>query len=91
MIMKSIFDNIQMSFLRKALCLMTVVVAMPAVAQDEVTDDPAPRPVKKVVEKEKYTLVSVKGKVLDEISKKPLGGIQIKNSRQCTIYCYDRG
>lgn len=78
MIMKSIFDNIQMSFLRKALCLMTVAVAMPAVAQDEVTDDPAPRPVNKVVEKEKYTLVSVKGKVLDEISKKPLGGIQIK-------------
>lgn len=89
MIMNSFIYNIEKSFLRNVLCsTMALMVASPVLAQDDFTDDMAdeevvakPR-VKAVVEK--YQLMSLKGVIKDEATKKPLGGVQVKmlgNSR----------
>lgn len=66
-------------FLRNALCVAFVGLAMPAFAQDDFSDDEeqAPQP-KRVVYKEKYPLMTISGKVFDEAGKKPLGGVQLK-------------
>ncbi len=83
--MKSIIYNIQKAFNKNALCLIALGMAMPAMAQDDWTDeDVAKAPKRPKVEQEKYQLKVVKGVVLDEVTKKPLGGVQVKalgNSR----------
>ncbi len=83
--MKSIIYNIQKSFQRNALCLIAVGLTAPALAQDDLTDEEVTAaPKRPKVEVEKYQLTTVKGRILDETSKKPLGGIQVKalgNSR----------
>ncbi|NPD92002.1 SusC/RagA family TonB-linked outer membrane protein [Xylanibacter muris] len=77
--MKRTIFNIQKSFLRNALCLTMIWLAMPVAAQDYMDDEePVAAPKKPVVYKEKYPLMTVKGKVFDEASKKPLGGVQLK-------------
>lgn len=85
MIMKSIIYNIKKSFHRNAFCLIAVGLAMPVFAQDDLTDEEvAAAPKRPKVEQEKYQLKTVKGVILDEVTKKPLGGIQVKalgNSR----------
>lgn len=74
--------NIRMSFFRSAVCFLLAGLAAPVFAQDAVTggeeaeaatEQRAPKPVA-----EKYELMTVKGTVLEESSKKPLAGIQVK-------------
>lgn len=85
--MKNIIYNIQKSFQRNALCLIAVGLAFPAFAQDDLTEDAQEEVVARKrpeVKQEKYQLTAVKGRILDEVTKKPLGGIQVKalaNSR----------
>lgn len=86
MIMKRIIYNIQKSFLRNALCVMAATLVTPVFAQEDFDGDEEPVAVAKpkAVVKEKYDLVAVKGTIYDEVTKQPLGGIQVKalgNSR----------
>lgn len=84
MIMESTILNIRKSFLRNALCVLMMGTATQAFAQydetdalsgDDATEVKTPaRP----VAVEKYQLMTVKGKVLDEATKTPLGGIQLQ-------------
>ncbi len=82
--------TMEKSFLRNVLySIMALMVATPAIAQDDATDEEytgeevvVKRP--KKVTAEKYELVPVKGIIFDEATRKPLGGVQIKmlgNSR----------
>ena len=85
--------NIRMSLLRGTFYLMLAGIAVPAFAQDVVYAEgaqgedsaAAARPKQPV---EKYELMTVKGTVLEESSKKPLAGIQVKalaNSRYAAM------
>ena len=70
--------NSRMLLLRSAFCFLLVGLGVPAIAQDDAaegdsTEARAPQP-----KPEKYELMTVKGTVLDESSKKPLAGIQVK-------------
>ncbi len=69
------------SFLKNAICVMMVGAALPAFAQDDYTDEANGKvksEQKRVVKSEKYQLMTIKGKILDEATKAPLGGIQIQ-------------
>ena len=87
--MNSFIYNIEKSFLRNVLCsAMALMVASPVFAQDDYTDDGMGEEVvarrKPKVAPEKYQLVPVKGIIIDEATKKPLAGVQVKtlgNSR----------
>lgn len=85
--MKSKIYNIQKSFQRNALFFLAMMLAGPVCAQDDFLDDEDEEVTfqkRVVVEPEKYDLIEIKGIVLDETNKAPLGGIQIKalaNSR----------
>lgn len=77
--MESTIFNIRKSFLRNAICVMMMGAVLPVAAQDDM-DDPEGNVVA-VARKpavEKYQLMTVKGKVVDEATKAPLGGIQIQ-------------
>lgn len=81
----TLYHMIQKSFLRKALYLAALMVAMPTLAQYDVNETIAEEEVqqKKPVRrpfmvKEKYELKSIKGKVVDEATKAPLAGIQVR-------------
>lgn len=78
--MKSILYNIQKSFQRNALFVLAVMMVGPVFAQDFEEEDEEEESLKRrvYVEAEKYDLVEVKGIILDEITKAPLGGIQVK-------------
>ena len=66
--MKSIIYNIQKAFNRNALCLIALGVAMPAMAQDDWSDDgEAKAPKRPKVEQEKYQLKVVKGVFLTKL------------------------
>ncbi len=87
--MNSFIYNIEKSFLRNVLCsAMALMVVSPVLAQDDLTDDFTEEEVvakpRAKAKPEKYQLMSVKGIILDEATKKPLSGIQVKmlgNSR----------
>lgn len=79
--MNTVIYNIHKSFFRNAFFALLVGLAVPAYAQDEVAaDDEQASSVQRApkIEPEKYELVSVKGTVFEESSKKPLAGIQVK-------------
>ena len=80
--MKTITEYLNKALFRGALSLIAVMLAAPAFAQDEVLEEEeAAEGVKArrvMVEKEKYDLVSIKGIVYDEATRKPLSGIQVK-------------
>lgn len=87
--------NIRMSFLSSAFYLLFAGLAMPVFAQDgetggadSTTVGSAPRP-----KAEKYELMTVKGTVLEETSKKPLAGIQVKalSNARYTAMTDDKG
>ena len=86
MIMKTTLYHIQNVFQRSMLCLLMLCLAMPVLAQEDVTatdgdedenTEEVKRPVRKV-EQEKYELMTVKGTIFDLATKTPLAGIQLQ-------------
>ncbi len=86
MIMKStiIKNRLQMPNLRFVFCALVLGVSCQTYAQDDTAEDLAEetetqikQPVRKIVEKN-YPTVSLKGKVIDQATKKPLAGIQLQ-------------
>ena len=86
MIMKTTLYHIQKVFLRNMSCLLMLCLAMPVLAQEDVTatdgdedenTEEVKRPTRKV-EQEKYELMTVKGTVFDLATKTPLAGIQLQ-------------
>jgi len=83
----TVYNLIQETFLRNVLCVAMIAVAVPAMAQDDDSASSEEQPVavkRPVAPKETYELKTVKGRVLDEATKQPLAGIQVKmlgNSR----------
>jgi TonB-linked SusC/RagA family outer membrane protein len=101
MIMKStIIKNIlQMPSLRFAFCAFVLGVSCQTYAQDDTAEEVAEetetqikQPVRKTVYKQ-YPTVSLKGKVVDQATKKPLAGIQLQalGNRRYTSMTGDDG
>ena len=79
--MKTMNNHIQKLFLKGALCFLMATLAVPAFAQDDFEEEEPAENVKVrrvTVTKENYQLMTIKGIVLDEATKNPLSGIQVK-------------
>ncbi len=82
----TVYKMIQKSFLRNAFCLAAIIASMPAVAQYEVNESfseseqvETPKPLRRqAMPKENYEMKTIKGLVMDEASKSPLAGIQVR-------------
>ncbi len=79
--MKNMIEILQKSSLRLTLCAMVFGCTSQAVAQDEtVSEQPVVAAAKKSesVVKENFTLMTIRGTVLDLATKEPLAGIQLQ-------------
>lgn len=82
-IMKSIIDILQKSGLRLAICTLTLGVGSMAFAQTDgddglIDEETTVKKPKRTTVAPKYPTTVLHGVVVDQVSKKPLGGIQIQ-------------
>ncbi|MBQ6210466.1 MAG: SusC/RagA family TonB-linked outer membrane protein [Prevotella sp.] len=80
--MKSIIYHIgQSKGFRLILCILAISLSAPVLAQDDETEEvetSIKQPVRKKVNTTSYPMMTLKGEVLDQASKKPLAGIQLR-------------
>lgn len=80
--MKSIIYHIgQSKGIRAILCILAISLSAPMFAQDDDTEEvetSIKQPVRKKVNTVSYPMMTLKGEVLDQATKKPLAGIQLR-------------